>query len=90
MNEVLIRLNRQNQIPMLRVDITSRRTVFFQMTPDTHPNKGGYYVEVFDGNDTSCRMLLNFTIRRESIAGTDNRDNRARIYAVDRIKRELR
>lgn len=75
---------------MLAINITPRRTVFFQMTPDTHPNKNGYYVEVFDGDDASCKMLLNFTIRRESIPGKDNRDNKARIYAIDRIKRELR
>ena len=74
---------------MLAIQLTSRTVVYLHIEPDTHPNKGGYYCEVYEGNDKSSRMLDQFTIRREQIAGTDNRDNKARKYAFDRVRETL-
>lgn len=73
---------------MLAIQATSKTVVYLHMEQDNGINKGGYYCEVYEGNDKNSRLLDQFTIPKSQIIGTDmrERDNRGRKYAMERIK----
>jgi hypothetical protein len=51
---------------MLRVDITKSKSVYVTFCDDTHPNKGGYFCQVYA--DENCEFEIdNFVIHRNEL-----------------------
>ena len=71
---------------MLVVKVSPRRTVYVELTPDTPPNKGGFYGEVFADENKEFK-LDDFTIQGASLRGFDDKRKQAIVMANDKVKR---
>ena len=73
---------------MLRIQLTKTRCVYIDMEEDTFPNRGGYYVRVYAGDDKTGDMLDHFTISRFTITGNtpEEKLRKARLIAIDKVK----
>ena len=74
---------------MLAVQVSPRRKVWVSFCNDTHPNKGGYFCQVY--NDPNCEDEVdNFVIHKSQIspAITDENERRkkAMVIANQRVK----
>ena len=72
---------------MLAIQATKNTKVFLHMEADTFPNKGGFYCQVYEGDDRSSKMIEEFTISRFQLTGTpEERERKARLVSIDRIR----
>lgn len=74
---------------MLAVQITPRRKKYVSFTPDTHPNKGGFYCEVYDDEmgefpTGDSFVVHNYEVRR----GANDNEKRSLAYkiATEKVK----
>lgn len=68
---------------MLTVQINSKRKVYVELTPDTAPNKGGFFCQLYWDTDKEFH-IDDFVIRKEQIAGGGIKT--AMLYANKKVK----
>ena len=77
---------------MLRVQVSPRRAVYVSITDDTHPNKGGFYCQVYD-DETGKFEIDSFTIDKRAIPNSvtdpNERRKKAMVIANQRVKEIL-
>ena len=72
---------------MIRVDITKRRVAYVNAIPDTSPNKGGYYCQVFHDPNGEFEMG-SFTLSKNQF--TQNHTKEQLVRAVtNRVKQDF-
>ena len=71
---------------MIVVKVSPRRTVYVELTPDTPPNKGGYYGEIYADEDKEFKLDV-FTIQGSALRGFDDKRKQAIVMANDKVKR---
>lgn len=69
---------------MLKVQVSSRRSLYAKLTSDTHPNKGGFYCQVYRTPDEDFDEVGSFTVDRNISHGDMNK---AYMYAKNYIQR---
>jgi len=70
---------------LLAVNVTPRKRVYVDFTPDTHPNKGGYFCEVYLDPDKEFKYD-EFTIQANLLRNTTEREKLARSVANEKVK----
>lgn len=74
---------------MLAVQVSPRRRVYVSFTDDTHPNKGGYFCQVYQDEDMEFE-IDNFVIQSASLKGAEDKLKRAYIIANSTVKSMLK
>lgn len=69
---------------MITLQVTNRTKLYFQLEPDTYPNKGGFYCRVYKDPDGE-KLFAEFCIRRDTLTGGDKMKIANKI-AVAKIK----
>ena len=75
---------------MLAVQVSPRRKVWISLANDTHPNKGGYYCQVYNDPNGEDEVVDNFVIHNyeisPSITDENERRKKAMVIANQRVK----
>lgn len=74
---------------MLAVQITPRRKKYVSFTPDTHPNKGGFFCEVYEDEMGEFATGDSFVVHNYEIrSGKTDDEKRSLAYkvAINKVK----
>lgn len=78
---------------MLRTQVTPKRALYVSLTDDTHPNKGGFYCQVYEDEmgEFECDnfVIHNYEIPR-IITDANERRRKAMVIANARVKQLFR
>lgn len=77
--------NNERNKTMLAVQVSPRKKLFVSFCPDTEPNKGGYYCQVYADSDMEFE-LDNFTISKSELRGATDSLKLAYRIANGRVK----
>ena len=70
---------------LLVVNITPRKKVYVDFTPDTFPNKGGFYCEIYFDSNKEFRYD-GFTIQASLLRNAADKEKLAKSIANDKVK----